>query len=123
MKQNGSLCSVIASNLANVSLATQTWFLTEDGERWCCYNAAAATLTSNSNSLDFVLSSLLLSVSAGVIIVMQTDVVTSYALKLSNENSKSILLFYIEIGDERRGCIQISLVVSFYVGSVLFSQQ
>lgn len=32
MKQNGSLCSVIAGNLAEVSLATQTWFLTEDEE-------------------------------------------------------------------------------------------
>lgn len=30
MKQNGSLCSVIAGNLALVSLATQTWFVTED---------------------------------------------------------------------------------------------
>lgn len=53
MKQNGSLCAVIAGNLAEVSLATQTWFLTEDEERWCCYNAAATTLASNSNSLDF----------------------------------------------------------------------
>ena len=59
MKQNGSLCSVIAGNLAEVSLATQTWFLTEDKERWCCYNAAATTLTSNSNGLDFVFSSFL----------------------------------------------------------------
>lgn len=52
MTQNGSLCSVITGNLAKVSLATQTWFLTEDKERWCCYNAAATTLASNSNSLD-----------------------------------------------------------------------
>lgn len=33
MKQNGSLCSVIVGNLALVSLATQTWFVTEDEER------------------------------------------------------------------------------------------
>lgn len=32
MKQNGSLCSVIVGNLVAVSLATQTWFLTEDVE-------------------------------------------------------------------------------------------
>lgn len=42
MKQNGSLCSVIAGNLALVSLATQTWFVTEDEER----------LQSSSNNSD-----------------------------------------------------------------------
>lgn len=72
MKQNGSLCSVIAGNLAEVTLATQTWFLTEDKERWCCANTAATTLTSNSNSLVIVSSSILPSVSAGVIIVIQS---------------------------------------------------
>lgn len=34
MKQNGSLCLVIAGNLAEVTLATQTWFLAESEERW-----------------------------------------------------------------------------------------
>ncbi len=87
MKQNGSLCSVIAGNLAEVSLATQTWFLTEDKERWCCYNAAATTLTSNSNSLDFVFSSVLPSVSAGI--VMQSSLFISQGHKLSDENYKS----------------------------------
>lgn len=33
VKQNGSLCSVIAGNLALVSLATQTWFVAVEEER------------------------------------------------------------------------------------------
>lgn len=51
MTQNGSLCSVIVGCLVEVSLATQTWFLAEDEERWCCLNAAVTTLVSNR---DFV---------------------------------------------------------------------
>lgn len=46
MTQNGSLCSVIVGNLVEVSLATQTWFLAEDEERWGRLNAAATTLIS-----------------------------------------------------------------------------
>lgn len=59
MKQNGSLCSVIVGNLVAVSLATQTWFLTEDAERRRCQTAAVTTLISNGNGGDFVFSSLL----------------------------------------------------------------
>lgn len=96
MKQNGSLCSVIASNLAEVSLATQTWFLTEDKERWCCYNAAATTITSNSNSLDFVFSSILPS---GVIIVTQSCLFISHGHFMSDENHKSgmLLVFILKL--------------------------
>lgn len=99
MKQNGSLCSVIAGNLAEVSLATQTWFLTEDKERWCCCNAAATTLTSNSNSLDFVFSSILPSVSAGMIIVMQSSLFISQGHERSDENYKSemFLVFTLKL--------------------------
>lgn len=60
MKQNGSLCSVIAGNLAEVSLATQTWFLTEEKKKrrdGAVITQPQTTLTSNSNSLDFVFSS------------------------------------------------------------------
>lgn len=89
MKQNGSLCSVIAGNLAEVSLATQTWFLTEDKERWCCYNAAATTLTSNSNSLDFLFSSIPPSVSAGVVRVMPSGLLISHGREISDEKHKS----------------------------------
>lgn len=103
LKQNGSLCSVIAGNLAEVSLATQTWFLTEDKERWCCYNAAATTLSSNSNSLDFVFSSILPSVSAGVIIVMQSSLLLSRGRQLSDESHKSetFLVFTLKLRGEK----------------------
>lgn len=62
MTQNGFLCSVIVGNLVEVSLATQTWFLAEDEERWCCLHAAVTTLTSNR---DFAFSSLLPSAFSG----------------------------------------------------------
>lgn len=89
MKQNGSLCSVIAGNLAKVPLATQTCFLTEDKERWCCYNAAASALASNSNSPDLVFPSALPSASAGVIVVTQRTSIVPRERKLSDENRKS----------------------------------
>lgn len=62
MTQNGFLCSVIVGNLVEVSLATQTWFLAEDEERWCCLHAAVTTLISNR---DFAFSPLLPSAFSG----------------------------------------------------------
>lgn len=59
MKQNGSLCSVIAGNLAKVSLATKTWFLTEDNRDGAATTQTQPALASNGNSLDFVFSSVL----------------------------------------------------------------
>lgn len=112
MKQNGSLCSVIAGNLAEVSLATQTWFLAEDKERWCCYNAAATTLTSNSNSLDFVFSSVLPSVSAGVIIVMQSSLFISHELSDEEHKSEMFLVFTLR----GVGCIQVVFLAFFMKG-------
>lgn len=52
MKQNGSLCSVIAGNLAEVSLATQTWFVTEDEQRRCCYSPTATASALFSHQLS-----------------------------------------------------------------------
>lgn len=95
MKQNGSPCSVIVGNLAEVSLATQTWFLAEDKERWCCYSAAVTALASNSNSLDFVFSSVVASVSAGVIIVMKSGWFISPGPGLSNQQSKTEMISFL----------------------------
>ena len=92
--QNGSLCSVIVGNLAEVSLATQTWFHTEDEERWCCYNAAAAVLTSNNKGLDFVFLLLLPSVSASVIIVTPRSPFSCSERQLSHESSSEIFLAF-----------------------------
>lgn len=44
MKQNGSLCAVIVGTLVVVSLATQTWFLAEDAERWRCDSVFSSLL-------------------------------------------------------------------------------
>lgn len=70
MKQNGSLCSVIAGNLADVTLATQTWFQWEQGEivavilqpRWLSYPTATTLILFLGSAL-----------SAAEIILSQTD--------------------------------------------------
>lgn len=72
MRQNGSLCSVIAGNLAEVTLATQTRFSHwERGETVAVTTRPRQRSHPRATALSFVFSSAILTPSTGVIIVMQ----------------------------------------------------
>lgn len=78
MRQNGSLCSVIAGNLAEVTLATQTWFSHwERGETVAVTTRPLRRLYPRAKALSFVFSSAISTLSTGVIIVMQAGLFVS----------------------------------------------
>lgn len=122
MKQNGSLCSVIAGNLAEVSLATQTWFLTEDKERWCCCNAAAQQHSHpTATALIFLFSHQFSpQVSAGVIIVTRSRLFISHGRERRDESRKSemFLVFTLKLRGREEGGMYSNCLACFHQGII-----